>query len=397
MRSGFAFWFFLVSIGLQAQLAYQGKVVDVKTGLPIPFVNIGIIERQIGTVSNEDGEFLLEFRRQEVAPGDILRVSSLGYQTRDIPLSRLNTKTKSFIFYLEPEAISLNEVVLTDREFKEVEKELGYPDLLGKGIGYWKDSVALGGELASRIRIKKGLFRLNTLFFNILENPSDSVQLRINIYERDGKTGFPGENLNKSGRNILYTLKKGALLSVVDLRPFDLWVRDDFFVSLELLGVHGTEEIGLSLPAGKVAGGRSFRKIVSQGRWNSIYGTGVVGYHLQATLFTDDPKRMESPRQKSRRLKKEREISGYVFRSVVSTSRDNPKLRTEGAQIVNYTRNVSVYTNEWGRYSIRVAPGDILGIYYPGTYPLMIRVDKPRNFNFQLHRRGEIYMKWSEE
>ena len=49
---------------LQAQLAYSGSVVDATTGEPIPFVNIGVVDRAIGTVTNEEGDFLLEFRRE---------------------------------------------------------------------------------------------------------------------------------------------------------------------------------------------------------------------------------------------------------------------------------------------------------------------------------------------
>ncbi|MDX1334131.1 MAG: carboxypeptidase-like regulatory domain-containing protein, partial [Robiginitalea sp.] len=255
---------FLLGLPVRAQLAYEGSVLDAKTGKPIPFVNIGVVGRGIGTVSDADGKFLLQFRPKEVGEGDVLRISSLGYQPREVPLGRLNPRVAYFTFRLQPDPIALREVVVTDKALMEVEETHGYPDLLGKGIGYWKDSVALGGELASRIRLRKGLYRLNSLFFHILDNPSDSLLLRINLYSPDSKAGIPGENLNKSGRNILYTLPASKIFSVIDLRPYDLWARNDVIVSLELLAVHGSETVGLSLPAGRYPNGKSFRRYASQ-------------------------------------------------------------------------------------------------------------------------------------
>jgi hypothetical protein len=382
---------FFWTLTIQAQLAYEGQVVDALSGNPIPFVNIGVVGRGIGTVSHEDGRFLLEFRPGEVDAGDILRISSLGYTPREIPLARLDTRKKVFVFRLEPEPISLSEVVVSSAELMEVEEEHGYPDLIGKGIGYWKDSVALGGELASAIRMRKGLYRLNSLYFHILENPSDSVQLRINFYSSNRNSGIPGENLNKSGKNILHTVKAGTIFSVIDLKPYDLWVRDDFIVSLELLGVHGTPQVMLSLPAGNHPNGKSYKRYASQGDWETIDGA-VVGFSVQATLFTDNPRRMPSPREVRKRLRSESEISGIVFSAGPALRGQKISQPMEGATVINYTRNTTVQTDKWGRYRMKVAKGDILGVSYPGKYQLIVEVTEPRNFNFQLHSSRELNM-----
>lgn len=145
----------VVGASLHCQLAFVGSVIDAATGKPIPFVNIGVVDRAIGTVSNEEGDFLLEFRREKVQPTDVLRVSSLGYEFSEVPLSRLDQQTEKYTFRLTPAPIGLDEVIVSTAALFEVEEALGYPNLLGRGIGYWKDSVALGGELGSRIRISK--------------------------------------------------------------------------------------------------------------------------------------------------------------------------------------------------------------------------------------------------
>ena len=380
---------FLLGLPVRAQLAYEGSVLDAKTGKPIPFVNIGVLNRGIGTVSNEDGKFLLQFYRREVGEGDVLRLSSLGYLPREVPLSRLNPGVAYFTFRLQPDPIALQEVVVTDKAFLEVEETHGYPDLLGKGIGYWKDSVALGGELASRIRLRRGLYRLNSLFFHTLENPSDSLLLRINLYSPDSKAGIPGENLNKSRRNILYMLPASKIFSVIDLRPFDIWARNDVIVSLELLAVYGSKRVGLTLPAGGYPNGKSFRRYASQDSWESIDGA-VVGFSLQTTLFTDNPRRLPSKREVRKRKRKEREIFGKVFMPGPALPGFSGTYPIQGASVRNYTQNQVVETDKWGRYRIKVAQGDVLGVFHPDYHEIFMEIEEPGNLNFVLKQNNEL-------
>jgi len=52
------FFIFCLSY-INAQKDFKGRVIDAKTNEPIPFVNIGIIEEGVGTVSDEEGLFHL--------------------------------------------------------------------------------------------------------------------------------------------------------------------------------------------------------------------------------------------------------------------------------------------------------------------------------------------------
>ncbi|MBT8320866.1 MAG: carboxypeptidase-like regulatory domain-containing protein [Eudoraea sp.] len=382
IRKLFVFLFILAYSVVHAQLAYEGEVLDAVTGKPIPFVNIGIVDRGIGTISDENGEFLLEFRRREVEQGDIVRMSSLGYLSHEIPVSLLKEDVIKLIIRLKPKLVSLDEVVLTNKKYVEIEDEVGYRNLPLKGIGYWKDSVALGGELASAIRVRKGLRRLNTLYFNVLNNPSDSVRLRINIYEPAEKWRKPGKNLNESGRNIIHVLRADEGLSVIDLKPYDIWVTDDFIVSLELLGVYGTDNISLSLPAAKVNSSRSFRRYASQGSWD-VMGMSVLGFGVQSTLYDDKTRKAIIPRQIRKREERESEISGYVITTAANGNYQVISRRSE-ATITNYTSNISVKTDELGRYRLKVVKGDILGVSYPGMLKLLMEVEEPSNLNFRL-------------
>ena len=305
---------------------------------------------------------------------DILRISSLGYRPLEVRVTDLETLPKPLVFQLEPEPIALNEVVLSTSALYQVEEEIGYPDLAGEGVGYWKDSVSLGGELATLIKVDKGQRKLNALFLETVYNPSDSIRLRINFYEQLSGIGYPAQNLNQSGTNILYTLKGSEPLSVIDLEPYDIWVKDDFIVSLELLAVYGRKSVALGMPAGQRDGASSFRRYASQASWDRI-GESAMGYYLQSTLYTDNPRRLPKPRVVRKREKNQQEISGFVFYA------GRP---LQGATLRNYTQNRTVVSDRMGRYRITVSREDIIGVTYPGLKDLIVEIREPGNFNFQM-------------
>ncbi|MBT8283093.1 MAG: carboxypeptidase-like regulatory domain-containing protein, partial [Muriicola sp.] len=220
-----------------AQQDYKGIIVDQKTNQPIPFVNIGIVDKGIGTVSNEDGVFHLELDPGLYGPEEVLQFSALGYATINKLISNLEFRYNEYPrILMEPKVELLNEVVVTNVGLYESEETIGYENGGHQFYGYWKDNIALGGQLGTEINIKKGLRRLDEFTFEVIGNTADSVLVRVNFYKKDGKRSFPGTNLNLSGKNILYTIKYPGR-ATINLRPFDLFVKDDFIASLELLRV----------------------------------------------------------------------------------------------------------------------------------------------------------------
>ena len=109
----YLYWLLLVlfATDLHGQLAYEGVVTDDATA----------------------GKFILEFRPSEVERRDIIRISSLGYLSREIPVTLLKEDVLKLMIRLKPEPLSLDEVILTDKEYVEVEEEVGYRNLLGQG------------------------------------------------------------------------------------------------------------------------------------------------------------------------------------------------------------------------------------------------------------------------
>ncbi|MGB5819141.1 MAG: carboxypeptidase-like regulatory domain-containing protein [Saonia sp.] len=282
----------LLAVTIYAQKEYKGQVLDKHTGEPIPYVNIGILNRAKGTVTDVNGYFHLEINPLDYSLEDTLQFSSLGYKTvkKKVPTLTFAYNEYPKIF-LEPDIIALDEVVLVAgvEEEQFVNEKIGYKNKWEKIYGYWKDNVSLGGELATKIRVRKGLRKLKSLSFGVWQNESDSVQVRVNIYDDDGPTGFPGTNLNKSSQHILYVIKKGGSLANIDLTPYNVYVKDDFIVSLELLKVYGNSKIALVLAAVKNRYANTYKKSASHDKWQQMKGSAMT-YYLESSLLVPDKK-----------------------------------------------------------------------------------------------------------
>ena len=355
--------FLFCSTQLRAQIDYQSKVIDAQTKEPIPFVNIGIVDSGTGTVSDEDGDFHLFLKLNTFHENSKILFSSLGYETYYILIKDLKTNDSSYPeIALKPKSLELNEVVVSNKKGRFISDNIGYRDYGDKNYGYWKDNVALGGELATKILAKSGLRKLNTLEFQVYQNPSDSLLLRVNIYEDDGVLGKPKTNLNTSGKNILVTVKKDKMVRV-DLSPFDIYTKDDFIVSLELLQVYGQKELDLILSASYTRFG-SFRKYASQDKWEVLSDLNMA-YYLETELQVSEKQAARYEQRVEKKRKKQRTLSGFVMMKGKMIS---------NVTIFNNTTKKTVISDQNGRYKIAAKTGDILTFSKEGL----------KNFSFKV-------------
>ena len=90
-----------------AQFMLTGKVAEVKTNEPLPFASIIQKGTGKGTTTNADGYFTLL-----AIPSDTcsLLISYIGYNTREIKLSREILNAGKFLIELEPSVATLSAV-----------------------------------------------------------------------------------------------------------------------------------------------------------------------------------------------------------------------------------------------------------------------------------------------
>lgn len=254
---------FIIYTSILCAQNIQGKLIDQNTKAPIPFANIGILGKNIGTVSDDEGNFTLEVPKTGWSASDTLRFSSIGYQSVDFMM--LHEKDLPKVVYLKPMILSLPTVVINPKKFKRP-KVLGHRNNSPKMILYFQ-SNRLGTELCNLIEVKKGSYYLKKAHFNIAQNKFGLLVFRVHVYENEG--GKPGKNLLPKELIVTTDLKSGVLS--VDLAPHNLIVEHDFFLGLEWVKPLNKGNISKDLQfcIGLGQAGGIFSKTTSQAYWKA--------------------------------------------------------------------------------------------------------------------------------
>ncbi len=192
--------------------------------LELPYANIGIYNKNIGTVSDSIGNFKLKLNK--INKADSITVSYIGYQTKEFKVSSL-LKDSNLIIRLDPSSTILDNVVIKFKAPKA--KKLGRT---GKGLGFihytfytlYEDVEDwLSKEMGTRINLKNDC-KINALNFNITSNDFKSLKFRINFYNM--KNGLPKDLLNT--QDIIFEIKNNfSGWYKVDLKPYNLYLEKE--------------------------------------------------------------------------------------------------------------------------------------------------------------------------
>ncbi|MEN9697214.1 MAG: hypothetical protein RLZ56_635 [Bacteroidota bacterium] len=203
----------------------KGRIIDAETKQVIPYVNIGIFQKNIGTVSNENGQYQLRFSGNYAASDSII-FSHVGYRTVKYPIAQLLNPMSDI--QLSPVSNTLQEVVVKSR--KLTEKILGRN---GKGLGlmhynfytFYEKEVddRLGKEAGILLKNKRDCF-LNELQMQISSNEFASLKFRLNFYKI--VDGIPTELILP--KEIVFEIRDGFVgLYKFDLKPFTIYLTKD--------------------------------------------------------------------------------------------------------------------------------------------------------------------------
>ena len=101
--------FLLLNGSLNYAQELSATILDSLNKKPIPFASI-YLKSGSGVVSNKEGEFRLHFDKESTE--DSLFISCMGYETLGIQIE----KNQDSIFYLNPKAIDLKSVIISNKE-----------------------------------------------------------------------------------------------------------------------------------------------------------------------------------------------------------------------------------------------------------------------------------------
>jgi|GEM_PF-725019 len=202
-----------------------GKVIDSETLVGIPYVNMGIKEKSVGTISNKDGAFVLKVNDQ-VSENEEVVFSHIGYESQVIKIADLLKKNT---IVLETNVNDLDEVIV-DADKRIVKKKtmgkkranLVKALYYGFYSGYEHDVVddALGKETGMHFNVKRDC-KIEKLNFYIFGNQYKSLKFRVNFYEIEN--GLPGNSI--FNENIIFEVKDGVTgWFGVDLEEYNLYL-----------------------------------------------------------------------------------------------------------------------------------------------------------------------------
>lgn len=205
------------------ETSISGKVISGENNTSLPYVNIGIPNKSLGTVSRENGYFSIKLPK-EIIEKDTLVFSYIGFESKKIALANLKSTSKLEIT-LQPAENLLQEVVLENKKFKK--KRLGRTTK-GLGLMHYNFYTAkekevddrLSKELGRNFKIRRGC-RFEKFNFAISTNQFKSLKFRINIYKIEDD--LPGSLIISD--NIIFELKDEISgWQSIDLDPYNVYV-----------------------------------------------------------------------------------------------------------------------------------------------------------------------------
>ena len=203
----------------------SGKVVD-RENHALEYVNIGIERANFGTMSFRNGLFELGIPYRHLK--DTLSFLHIGFEPVKMPIANMGSDETIEMF---SQIYSLSEVLITAKQPKRQKTGI---TMTGGVVG----TMAANNEWALLMKPRQLPARVEKLNFYVkfvsrewIDNPNDTLYFRVNFYAVTDS--MPGKNL--TGQNIVIKslLKTGWV--ELDLRPFNIVMTEDFFVSLEWL------------------------------------------------------------------------------------------------------------------------------------------------------------------
>ncbi len=257
------------------------RITDSRTHAALPYVNIGVAGKDLGTVADEQGRYTLAFQQSLAA--ETVRISSLGYAPRNLTLAELAAQPN---VALTPGAVPLAEVQVRGKpQFRRTHTlgNTGNAEMATNTL----TNTSLGAQVGTVIKLGRKPTRLVNAVFNIARRSPGQVTFRVNIY-RLGLDGLPTE-VKLLSRNVIVTspIVHGPI--TVDLSADQLVLNEDFFLAIELLKWDNATPTGAEFAFSASLGyfhNEIYRRFASQAPWvRSSVGALLAGMQPRLSFY----------------------------------------------------------------------------------------------------------------
>lgn len=257
MKIRFLLLLLFCSVGFMFSQSIRGVVLCKAGEQAVAFANIGIVGKNVGTVSDIDGNF--NIRIESGFENDTLLFSCIGYAPVKVKISDLSRANVNRV-YMHESMTALKEVLVKPRRFRT--EVLGIKSPSNKFAAGFSDNN-LGYECGILMKNKKTAF-LKSVGFIIADCSYDSIFYRLNVYEINREKQF--ENILR--RSIFLKLSQNDVKDkvVVNVEDHNIVVDGDFLVTLEHVKDLGKGHINFCCTPLR---NTHYRK-TSQGKWETV-------------------------------------------------------------------------------------------------------------------------------
>jgi len=257
MKIRFLLLLLFCNVGFMFSQSIRGVVSCQANAQTVAFANIGIVGKNVGTVSDVNGNFSIN-----IAPefeNDTLLFSCIGYSPVKVKISDLSHANVNRV-YMQESMTALKEVLVKPRKFRT--EVLGVKSPSNKFAAGFSDNN-LGYECGILMKNKKTAF-VKSVGFRIADCSYDSIFYRLNIYEINHENQF--ENILR--RSIFLKLSKKDVKDkvVINVEEHNIVVDGDFLVTLEHVKDLGKGYVNFCCTPLR---NTYFRK-TSQGKWETV-------------------------------------------------------------------------------------------------------------------------------
>jgi hypothetical protein len=207
----------LFSLSLSAQI--KGIVKDSLSGKPIPYVNILVENENIGTTSEENGEFTIPNSEKDKN----LIFSAIGFVKKKVKISKSTTVKLTPIDYQLNEVLIINSFGTKQREIGQTESTI---------LQTFDNGPRIDTKFFPYSSVYKKTKFIKKISFQT-DNALENATIKVHFYSVDSN-GFPDQELLQ--KDLIVTVKKGTLRTQIDITNRYLQMpKKGVFVGLEKL------------------------------------------------------------------------------------------------------------------------------------------------------------------
>lgn len=185
-------------------LIIKGYVFDNENKTAIPYATVGILEENIGTITNADGYFMLKVPSSY--SGSSLVVSHMGYMSQRIPIQLLDEQKVDI--FMDRRIISIQEVIIRYIDpVKIIEKAMAQ-----RAVNYNRDPVYLTSFYREGVQKNNRYVSYSEAVFKVFKS-----SFGMSEYSDQVKLLKSRKLINSDSRDTVFVKLKAGVLSALQL------------------------------------------------------------------------------------------------------------------------------------------------------------------------------------